>query len=179
VRIWLPDSVFKSGAPGRQIILAVTLALPSAGRPSWATRIWTRTPGPRPWPPGARDVFDAVCSVRRRKLPDPSQIGNAGSFFKNPVVSRETQADLIERYPSLVSYRLAGGRFKLAAGWLIEACGMKGATRGRAGVYDRQALVLVNRGGASGREILDLAQEVQTRVSEKFGVWLEPETVIV
>jgi len=74
---------------------------------------------------------------------------------------------------------LPGGRFKLAAGWLIEACGMKGVSRGRAAVYDRQALVLVNRGGASGREILDLAREVQERVADKFGVLLEPEAVIV
>jgi UDP-N-acetylmuramate dehydrogenase len=86
---------------------------------------------------------------------------------------------LIARFPSLVSYPLAGGRFKLAAGWLIDAAGLKGATRGRAGVYEKQALVLVNRGGASGGEILALAREVQEKVAEKFGVPLEPEPVII
>ena len=124
-------------------------------------------------------IFEAVCAIRRRKLPDPTLLGNAGSFFKNPVVTREKRTELISHFPSLVSYALSGGRFKLAAGWLIEACGMKGASRGGAAVYDRQALVLVNRGGASGRDILDLAREVQARVAEKFGVMLEPEAVIV
>jgi UDP-N-acetylmuramate dehydrogenase len=126
-----------------------------------------------------RDVFDAVVAIRRRKLPDPAQIGNAGSFFKNPIVSREQRTDLITRFPSLVSYPLAGGRYKLAAGWLIDAAGLKGATRGRAGIYEKQALVLVNRGGASGAEILALAREVQQTVAEKFGVMLEPEPVVV
>ena len=106
-------------------------------------------------------------------------MGNAGSFFKNPVVSRGQHQELLARHPSLVSYPMAGGRFKLAAGWLVEACGLKGAARGAAGVYERQALVLVNRGGASGHEILALAREVQQTVAERFGVTLEPEAVIV
>jgi UDP-N-acetylmuramate dehydrogenase len=173
------DSVFKS-EPARFVILSVTLALPKRWQPVSGYAELDRelkargTDRPEPG-----DIFEAVCAIRRRKLPDPRQIGNAGSFFKNPVVGRDKQAELIGRFPSLVSYALAGGRFKLAAGWLIEACGLKGASRGRAGVYERQALVLVNRGGASGREILELANEVQQRVSDKFGVWLEPEAVIV
>jgi UDP-N-acetylmuramate dehydrogenase len=174
------DSVFKSRLAGRAIILAVTLALPKRWQPVLGyAELDRELKGRAIERPGAQDVFDAVCAVRRRKLPDPALIGNAGSFFKNPVVSREQCTDLIARFPSMVTYGLAGGRFKLAAGWLIEACGLKGATRGRAGVYERQALVLVNRGGASGRDILDLAREIQARVSEKFGVWLEPEAVIV
>jgi UDP-N-acetylmuramate dehydrogenase len=120
-----------------------------------------------------------VVAIRRRKLPDPALIGNAGSFFKNPVVPRATRDRLREKFPSLVSYELGGARCKLAAGWLIDACGLKGYTRGRAAVYERQALVLVNRGGATGKEILDLAREVQDRVRQKFDVALEPEPVIV
>ncbi len=129
--------------------------------------------------PTAQDVFEAVISIRRRKLPDPAVLGNAGSFFKNPIVSRDKRGELIARFPSLVNYPLAGGRFKLAAGWLIDAAGLKGATRGRAGVYEKQALVLVNRGGATGGEILALAREIQAKVQEKFGVALEPEPVVI
>jgi UDP-N-acetylmuramate dehydrogenase len=174
------DSVFKREPVHRRVIVALTLALPRRWQPvagyadlahELAARGCTR--------PGPRDVFDAVVAIRRRKLPDPATIGNAGSFFKNPIVSRERHGELIARHPSLVSYPLAGGRFKLAAGWLIEAAGLKGATRGRAGVYERQALVLVNRGGASGAEILALAREIQDKVAEKFGLRLEPEPVIV
>jgi UDP-N-acetylmuramate dehydrogenase len=174
------DSVFKGRLAGQRIVLAVTLALPREWQPvtgyaDVAHELAARgTAQPAP-----RDVFDAVVAIRRRKLPDPAQIGNAGSFFKNPIVSRDKRAELIARFPSLVSYPLAGGRFKLAAGWLIDAAGLKGATRGRAGVYEKQALVLVNRGGASGGEILALAREVQDKVAEKFGVQLEPEPVIV
>ena len=112
-------------------------------------------------------------------FPTRQQVGNAGSFFKNPVVSRAQRQELIDRFPSLVSYDIGGGRYKLAAGWLIEACGLKGAVRGRAGVYPRQALVLVNLGGATGAEILALAREVQDAVRARFGVELEPEPSIV
>ncbi len=174
------DSVFKREPTGDRIVLSVTLALPKRWIPvtSYAdVGNELRAHGIKK--PAPLDIFNAVVAIRRRKLPDPATIGNAGSFFKNPVVSRAKQLELIGRFPSLVSYALPGGRFKLAAGWLIEACGLKGATRGRAGVYERQALVLVNRGGATGREILALAREVQEKVAEKFGVRLEPEPVIV
>lgn len=174
------DSVFKRKYRDDRIIVSVTLALPKLWRPVLGYAELDRELNARSdEEPCAAAIFDAVCAIRRRKLPDPVQLGNAGSFFKNPVVSRERRTELIGRFPSLVSYALPGGRFKLAAGWLIEACGMKGVSRGRAAVYDRQALVLVNRGGASGREILDLAREVQERVADKFGVLLEPEAVIV
>jgi UDP-N-acetylmuramate dehydrogenase len=174
------DSVFKRTYKGSRIVLSVTLALPKRWQAVLGYAELDRELKARSdEAPSAEAIFDAVCAIRRRKLPDPALIGNAGSFFKNPVVSREQRTELIRHFPSLVSYALAGGRFKLAAAWLIEACGMKGASRGRAAVYDRQALVLVNRGGASGREILELAREVQTRVAEKFGVILEPEAVIV
>jgi UDP-N-acetylmuramate dehydrogenase len=174
------DSVFKRAYKGSRIVLSITLALPKRWQPVLGYAELDRELKARSnEAPTADAIFDAVCAIRRRKLPDPTLLGNAGSFFKNPVVTREKRTELIGHFPSLVSYALSGGRFKLAAGWLIEACGMKGACRGRAAVYDRQALVLVNRGGASGREILDLACEVQARVVEKFGVVLEPEAVII
>lgn len=173
------DSVFKHEAKPR-LIVSVTFALP---------RRWTSVTGyadvanelraksieqPRP-----RDIFDAVVAIRSRKLPDPAQIGNAGSFFKNPIVSREQRTALIERHPSLVSYDIGGGRHKLAAGWMIDACGLKGMVRGHAAVYEKQALVLVNRGGATGAEILALAREVQDAVHARFGIELEPEPRIL
>ena len=174
------DSAFKRQYKGRRIILSVTLALPKRWQPVLGYAELDRELKTRSdQEPSASAIFEAVCAIRRRKLPDPTQLGNAGSFFKNPVVTREKRTELISHFPSLVSYALSGGRFKLAAGWLIEACGMKGASRGDAAVYERQALVLVNRGAASGRDILDLACEVQARVAEKFGVVLEPEAVIV
>ena len=126
-----------------------------------------------------RDVFDAVIAIRRRKLPDPVQVGNAGSFFKNPVIPRQQRSSLIERHPSLVSYDIGGGRYKLAAGWLIDACGLKGAVRGRAAVYEKHSLVVVNRGGATGADILALAREVQEAVRARFGIELEPEPRII
>jgi UDP-N-acetylmuramate dehydrogenase len=172
------DSAFKHDS-GRHIILNVTFALPRhwspvAGYADVAQELRARNVDR----PAARDIFDAVVAIRRRKLPDPAVIGNAGSFFKNPVVTREQRNELIGRFPSLVNYDIGGGRSKLAAGWLIEACGLKGAVRGRTGVYDRQALVLVNRGDASGAEILALAREVQDAVRARFGIELEPEPTV-
>jgi UDP-N-acetylmuramate dehydrogenase len=174
------DSLFKHAIAGRRLILSVTLALPKRWRPVEGYADVVRELKARGVvQPDARAIFDAVVAIRRRKLPDPNVIGNAGSFFKNPIVSRDEHQALSERYPALVGYSQPGGRVKLAAGWLIEAVGLKGATRGRAGVYEKQALVLVNRGGATGVEILALAREVQEKVAEAFGVRLEPEPVIV
>jgi UDP-N-acetylmuramate dehydrogenase len=173
------DSMFKKDAPGARVIVSVTLALPKRWQPVLGYTELANALAPLNGPIAPRAVFDAVCAIRRRKLPDPAVIGNAGSFFKNPIVSQAQCHAMKDRFPSMVSYALPGGRAKLAAGWLIEACGLKGATRGRAGVYEKQALVLVNRGGATGAEILALAREVQDKVREKFGVRLEPEPVIV
>jgi hypothetical protein len=110
-----------------------------------------------------------------RQAARPGPIGNAGSFFKNPVVSAEQCRDIIGRDPHIVHYPLADGRFKLAAGWLIDACGWKGKSVGRAGVYERQALVLVNRGGATGAEVMTLARAIQESVYGRFGIRLEPD----
>ena len=133
----------------------------------------------------AQHMFDWVCEIRRAKLPDPQVIGNVGSFFKNPSVSPEQCADIIAREPRIVHYHLADGSVKLAAGWLIDACGWKGKSVGQAGVYEKQALVLVNRGamgspdGATGGEVMTLAKAIQTSVYERFGIRLEPEPVVV
>ena len=128
-------------------------------------------------------MFDWVCEIRRAKLPDPAVIGNAGSFFKNPTVSPEQCQDIIAREPRLVHYQLADGRFKLAAAWLIDACGWRGKSVGNAAVYEKQALVIVNKGGltqpCTGGEVVTLAQAIQTSVYERFGIRLEPEPVVV
>ena len=124
-------------------------------------------------------IRDRVCDIRQNKLPDWRVVGNAGSFFKNPTVTAEQCADIIGREPRIVHYQLDDGSFKLAAGWLIDACGWKGKSMGHAAVYDRQALVLVNRGGATGGEVVTLARAIQTSVYERFGIRLEPEPVIV
>ena len=133
--------------------------------------------------PTARQVYDWVCDIRRAKLPDWRVLGNAGSFFKNPTVSAEQCADIIEREPKIVHYVLADGSVKLAAGWLIDACGWKGKHIGNAGVYERQALVLVNRGGqanpVTGGEVMTLAKSIQTSVYERFGIMLAHEPVVV
>jgi UDP-N-acetylmuramate dehydrogenase len=174
------DSLFKHALAGQRLILSVTLALSRRWQPVDAYADLARELRERGLVrPDPRAIFDAVVAIRSRKLPDPAVIGNAGSFFKNPIVSHEEHQSLVARHPSLVGYPQPGGGVKLAAGWLIEAVGLKGATRGRAGIYEKQALVLVNCGGATGAEILALAREVQEKVAAAFGVWLEPEPVIL
>ena len=173
------DSKFKHEVQPR-LIVNVTFALPKQWAPVVGyTDVENELHDRNISQPRPRDVFDAVVAIRRRKLPDPARVGNAGSFFKNPVVSRVQRSALIERHPSLVSYDIGGGRYKLAAGWLIDACGLKGTVRGRAAVYDKQALVLVNLGGATGAEILALAREVQEAVLARFNIELEPEPRIL
>ena len=174
------DSVFKHHLAGRAVIVRVRFRLPRPWQPVLGyldlERKVAETGNASPDP---RTIFDWVCAIRRAKLPDPAQIGNAGSFFKNPVVSVEQCRDIIGRDPEIVHYPLPDGSVKLAAGWLIDACGWKGKTVGRAGVYERQALVLVNLGGASGAEVVTLARAIQESVYGRFGIRLEPEPVIV
>lgn len=123
-------------------------------------------------------VSDAVIRIRSSKLPDPKLIGNAGSFFKNPTISRQRYDELKSQYPLLVGYANANGTVKLAAGWLIEQCGWKGYRKGDAGCHARQALVLVNYGTAKGTDVLALSDEIVKSVQEKFGVELEREVNI-
>jgi len=172
------DSVFKHEEGRHLAVLDVTFALPRAWQPNlrYAELAQALSDILEPTP---RQVSDAVIAIRRRKLPDPADIGNAGSFFKNPVVSSEHCARLLESWPNLVHHLQADGSEKLAAGWLIDQCGWKGRSLGRAGVYPKQALVLVNNGGASGPEVLALARAIQADVQERFGVVLEPEPVMI
>ena len=126
-----------------------------------------------------KEVSEVVCNIRKSKLPDPVEIGNAGSFFKNPEISEEKYNELLKDYPQMAGHKMGNNRVKVAAGWLIEKCGWKGKRIGNTGAHTRQALVLVNYGGASGKEILDLAKEIKDSVFEKFGVELNEEVNIV
>ena len=174
------DSVFKHSLAGRSVITRVRFRLPRPWQPVLGYVEFERkmqdTGVTAPTP---RQIYDWVCAIRRGKLPDPRLIGNAGSFFKNPVVTPEQCRDIIGRDPEIVHYPLPDGSVKLAAGWMIDACGWKGKTVGQAGVYERQALVLVNRGGAIGSEVMTLARAIQESVYGRFGIRLEPEPVVV
>jgi UDP-N-acetylmuramate dehydrogenase len=174
------DSVFKHRLRDRAVVLDVTFALPKQWMPNLGyADVAQELVACGITAPTAHQVSDAVIAIRTRKLPDPAVIGNAGSFFKNPIVSAQQREELSARYPRLVSYAQADGSFKLAAGWLIDQCGWKGKSIGPAGVYEKQALVLVNRGGASGRDIARLAEAIQADVHARFGVTLEPEPIFV
>ena len=190
------DSVFKHGPDqarggsrdiglaGRALITRVRLRLPKRWRPELGYQdLQRRSEAEGGSTPTPRQIFDWVCEIRRAKLPDPAQLGNAGSFFKNPTVTPEQCADIIGRDPKVVHYPMPDGSIKLAAGWLIDACGWKGKSVGRAGVYEKQALVLVNRGGAqdpcTGGEVVTLAKAIQTSVYERFGILLEPEPMVI
>jgi UDP-N-acetylmuramate dehydrogenase len=174
------NSRFKTEPRDRFLITAVTFTLLKTPRPFTGYRDLDRELADIPEAgrsPAA--VAEAVARIRARKLPDPKILGNAGSFFKNPVVGSKTVEELLERFPEMPRYALPGGRVKVAAGWLIDRCGWKGRRHGRCGVHDRQALVLVNHGGATGVEIVALAQEIQESVYSRFGIRLEPEPRIV
>jgi UDP-N-acetylmuramate dehydrogenase len=175
------ESVFKRRFKGQFVILSVTFRLarkPVLHTSYGAIQQELERMGVRE--PGIRAVSDAVVAIRRSKLPDPAVIGNAGSFFKNPTIPDEQFEVLRAQYPEMVGYHNMGtDTTKLAAGWLIEQCGWKGYRRGDAGVHARQALVLVNYGGATGREIDDLSEAVVRSVREMFGVELEREVNII
>jgi UDP-N-acetylmuramate dehydrogenase len=174
------DSIFKHELRERAVILDVTFALPKRWQADLRYADVAQELAARKIAvPSARDVSDAVIAIRTRKLPDPAVVGNAGSFFKNPVVPAAQREALLAQHPELVSYAQPDGSFKLAAGWLIDRCGWKGKSIGAAGVYERQALVLVNRGGATGQEVVALARKIQDDVQARFGVKLEPEPVFV
>ncbi|WP_168795057.1 UDP-N-acetylmuramate dehydrogenase [Paraburkholderia aromaticivorans] len=174
------DSSFKREGRDRFVITSVTFRLPKVWQPRAGYADLAReltANGHADAPPTAQAIFDAVVAVRRAKLPDPLELGNAGSFFKNPVVDAAQFEALKVREPDVVSYAQPDGRVKLAAGWLIDQCGWKGRAMGAAAVHERQALVLVNRGGATGAEVLALAKAIQRDVLERFGVELEAEPV--
>jgi UDP-N-acetylmuramate dehydrogenase len=170
------DSIFKSAEKGRYIILNVTFILnknPVLNTSYGAIREELKKMGVSS--PTIRDVSQAVIKIRRSKLPDPAEIGNAGSFFKNPVVDQALFLSLSSKYPDIPAYPHEDQSVKLAAGWLIEQCGLKGYRKGDAGVHNKQALVLVNYGKASGKEIFELSEKIAASVKKKFGVHLERE----
>lgn len=160
------------------VVLSVTLALPKVFEPRVAYKELAAVFGDKV-PASAKEVASAVKAVRAKKLPDPAKIGNAGSFFKNPVVTKVKMVHLLEDDPTLVTYPLAGGRAKLSAGRLIDAVGLKGKREGDAGVSEKHSLVLVNYGNATGKDILAMAEKVKAAVKRRYGVTLEPEPVIL
>ena len=172
------DSIFKHDWRDRAVIVDVTFTLPRRWQPDLryaelATALAHITA------PTMQQVSAAVIAIRQRKLPDPAVIGNAGSFFKNPLVSRVQRDALLVQHPALISHDQPDGSAKLAAGWLIDQCGWKGRALGPAGVYHKQALVLVNLGGARGADVLQLARAIQADVLQRFGVQLEPEPTFI
>lgn len=172
------ESVFKHDLKGRVIITAVEIALSHTPRPRLGYGDVEREVEAR----GGvtlRNIREAICSIRRAKLPDPAVLGNAGSFFKNPVVEASVAENLLKTYPEMPHYPAPEGRVKLAAGWLIDRAGMKGRREGAVGVHERQALVLVNHGGATGGEVIAFAHKVQERVREKFGIEIDTEVNIL
>jgi len=175
------DSIFKSRYKNRFIITSVTYKLSVNGRVNTsygAIRAKLQKRGIAH--PTIRDVAEVVSHIRVEKLPDPSTVGNAGSFFKNPIVPLGQFEGLQRQFPDIVFYPAGEGRVKLAAGWLIESCGWKGRTDGRVAVWKNQALVLVNpEGKASGREIFDTSYRIMDDVREKFGIELEREVNIL
>lgn len=172
------DSIFKQALKDRVVVLDVTLALPKAWRANTRYGDIEKALGSE-LHPTPRQVSDAVIAIRQSKLPDPAVIGNAGSFFKNPVVTKEAYDALRAHYGDLIGYTQPDGSVKLAAGWLIEQCGWKGRSLGNAGVYDKQALVLVNHGGATGQDIVSLAEAIVQDVFARYQIMLEPEPVFV
>jgi UDP-N-acetylmuramate dehydrogenase len=177
------DSVFKQEGwhlEGRFVITEVTFRLPKVWQP--LTRyadIHAELDARGIASPNAPQIADAVIAIRQRKLPDPAVIPNVGSFFHNPVVDRVAAENLARNFPALPRYPQADGRVKLAAGWLIEQAGWKGRDLGPAGMYEKQALVLINRGGAVGNDVLALASAVQSDVRKKFDIELTPEPIFL
>ena len=174
------ESIFKQELKGHVIILAVEFRLSRTPRPNLGygdviSEVEARG--------GAtlRNIRDAICAIRSRKLPDPKVLGNAGSFFKNPIVDKSVAESLMAKYPDMPHYAVPGddNHVKLAAGWLIDRSGLKGYRDGSVGVQDRQALVLVNHGGATGGDVMRLAYYVCGKVKENFGVEISPEVNVL
>lgn len=168
------DSIFKNELKGRFVVTSVVFRLDKfiefrLGYGDLKAEVEKR---------GGENIHfvrDAVIAIREAKLPDPGKIGNAGSFFKNPVVGSEIAEQLKTEFPAIPVYAAGDGKSKLAAGWLIDQCGWKGYREGNVGVHQNQALVLVNYGGASGNEVYDLAQKIKRSVFERFAVLLDEE----
>ncbi|MCD8540109.1 MAG: UDP-N-acetylmuramate dehydrogenase [Leadbetterella sp.] len=170
------ESFFKHEGKGKYVILNVSFKLskhPELNVSYGAIRQTLQETGISH--PTLRDVSNAVIHIRRSKLPDPAEIGNSGSFFKNPEIPEEEYLKIREKYPDIPGYEVSDTQVKVPAGWLIEQAGWKGRRVGPVGVHDRQALVLVHFGGGEGQAIADLAARIQASVSEKFGITITPE----
>lgn len=167
-------SIFKAGEKGRHIVTYVTYRLHKSAcfKLSYGN---LKDKVEKLGGATLANVRRAVCEIREAKLPNPEQVGSAGSFFMNPIVDAAKAAVLKEEYPAMPQYALADGSVKLSAGWLIEQCGWKQTPHEHVGVYRHQALVVINLGGATGREVLDFAQAVVASVKERFGVCLNME----
>lgn len=166
------DSIFKGELQGRVVITGLTLRLSRTPQPRLTYGDLAQRVAIHPTP---LNVAEAVCAIRREKLPDPAQLHNAGSFFKNPIVTSQQAQALLAASPDMPHFTLKDGRVKLAAGWLIDRCGLKGWRSGHFGVHERQALVLVHFGGGSADELLAFAGQVAAQVAARFGVELERE----
>lgn len=166
------DSIFKHELRQGYAVIALTLRLSKQWQPRLGYGDLSRLDETSAT---ARQVFETVCEMRRSKLPDPEVQGNVGSFFKNPVISLEQRDALLANYPGLPQYPQPDGKVKLAAGWLIDQCQLKGYELGGAAVHRQQALVLINHHQATPQDIVGLAKYVRQSVGDKFGIWLEPE----
>jgi UDP-N-acetylmuramate dehydrogenase len=179
-RLGYRDSIFKTGEPGRYLITSIQLRLDRRFKPQLAySGLREELEQSKNPELTARDVSDAVIRLRRRKLPDPAVLGNAGSFFKNPELESGAAEKLTDRFPALPAWRLPDGRVKLSAAWMIEDCGLKGCRDGDAGVSAQHALVIVNHGSATGEDVLALSRTVQSAVRDRFGLMLEAEPGII
>ena len=174
------DSVFKNEEKGKYIITSVTFRLTKKNH-----RLNTSYGSIDSFlaekgieEPSIKDISDAVIAIRESKLPDPKKLGNSGSFFKNPVVSRKLLDELQKEYPEMPFYVVDEEQVKIPAGWLVDRAGLKGYREGDAGVHEKQALVLVNYENASGKEILRLSEKIQKKIKELFGIEIYPEVNI-
>ncbi|KQC29705.1 UDP-N-acetylmuramate dehydrogenase [Flagellimonas eckloniae] len=175
------DSIFKNEAKEKYIITSVSLKLTKQNHNlnTGYGAIETELKKMEVVYPTIQDISNAVIAIRQHKLPNPKEIGNSGSFFKNPVVSRKTFKRLKKNNPDIPFYEVDQEQYKIPAGWLIEQCGFKGKRFGDAGVHEKQALVLVNYGNATGEEILELAQLIHQEVDGKFKIRIQPEVNII
>ncbi len=174
------NSIFKTKLKNKFIITYVTIELDKSGKPNLSyTGLAKYFNGKNIKEIGIEEIRNAVIEIRRSKLPDPEILGSAGSFFKNPVVNTGTFNKLKLKYPDIVAYKVDEDHWKIPAGWLIDNAGLRGFRTGNTGTYEKQALVIVNYGNASGKEILDLAKFIQTKVKEKYQIELEPEVNII
>lgn len=171
------DSFFKNEGAGRYLVWDVTFRLPKQNTLHLEYGDIRKELEKENTPADPRSIARAVIKIRQSKLPDPKMIGNAGSFFKNPIVSKEQRDELLKSHPTLVSFPYQGTSFKLAAGWLIDQAGWKGKNLGPVGMYEKQALVLVNHGGADSEDVWKLAHQVSADVKKIFNVDIEPEPI--